>query len=402
MSSVSAVIVAAGRGSRAGLGPPKQFRALGGRPVLTRCLEPFLGHARIGRIVAVIQPDQAEHYRNAIGGLRQGRAMLLAPVDGGEERQASVRAGLERLAAESPGDAIVLIHDAARPFVTAGLIDRAIDAGLAHGAAVPGIVLADTVKVVGKDAFVEATPERATLRAVQTPQAFSLPLILDAHRRAAQDGRNGFTDDAAIAEWAGARVHVFDGDESNVKLTTNTDFDTWEARLAQAKAALVPRVGTGFDVHAFAEGDHLWLGGIRIAHDRGVIAHSDGDVVLHALTDAVLGALAEGDIGVHFPPGDARWRDAASKHFLAFAVERLVARGGVLDHLDVTLVCETPRIGTYRAAMRARIAGIAGIPVACVSIKATTSEGLGFTGRREGIAAQAVASIRLPAEASHA
>ncbi len=401
MPSVSAVIVAAGRGSRAGTGAPKQYRRLAGRAVIAHVLETFLVHSGLRRVVTVIHRDDGHAYRAAIAGLPAlFPARLMAPVSGGETRQASVRAGLERLAqdaATADPDDIVLIHDAARPFVTPALIDAAIAAGLLHGAAVPGVAVTDTVKVVGPDAFVTDTPDRAALRAIQTPQAFRFDQLLDAHRRAAAGGLSGFTDDGAIAEWAGARVHVFDGDGNNVKLTTEADFASVEARMVQ-QTPMIPRAGMGYDVHAFTSGDHIWLGGIKIAHDRGILAHSDGDVVLHALTDAVLGALSEGDIGVHFPPGDPRWKNAPSDRFLAFAVGRIAARGGILDHVDVTVVCEAPKLTPHRDAIRAHIATIAGLPVSAVSIKATTSEGLGFTGRREGIAAQAIVSLRMPKE----
>ncbi len=242
------------------------------------------------------------------------------------------------------------------------------------------------------------TLDRSRLRMVQTPQAFSFRLIVEAHRRAAAAGRDDFTDDAALAEWAGHRVNVFAGERTNVKLTTNEDFAVAEALRAVALADV--RTGNGFDVHAFADGDHVTLGGIRIAHARGLSGHSDADVVLHALVDALLGALAEGDIGTHFPPNDPQWRGASSDRFLAFACARVRARSGIIAHLDATVVCEAPRIAPHRDAMRARIASIAGIPVERVAVKATTSEKLGFTGRAEGIVAMATATIRLPWSAS--
>jgi 2-C-methyl-D-erythritol 4-phosphate cytidylyltransferase/2-C-methyl-D-erythritol 2,4-cyclodiphosphate synthase len=242
------------------------------------------------------------------------------------------------------------------------------------------------------------TLDRGRLRIVQTPQAFAFGLIVDAHRRAAAAGRDDFTDDAALAEWAGHRVTVFAGEASNVKLTTNDDLARAEALRLAALADV--RIGNGFDVHAFADGDHVMLGGVRIPHTRGVTGHSDADVALHALVDAILGALAEGDIGVHFPPSDPQWRGASSDRFLAFACERVRARSGMIAHLDVTVVCEAPRVTPYRDAMRARIAAIADIPLGRVAIKATTSEKLGFTGRGEGIVAMATATVRLPWSAS--
>jgi 2-C-methyl-D-erythritol 4-phosphate cytidylyltransferase/2-C-methyl-D-erythritol 2,4-cyclodiphosphate synthase len=263
---------------------------------------------------------------------------------------------------------------------------------------VPGIPVADTIKVVREDGSVASTPPRNSLRAVQTPQAFAFAPLLQAHRAAAEAGLASFTDDGALAEWAGLPVAVFAGEAGNTKLTDAADFAEAERRLGGRPALFVTRVGTGFDVHAFAAGDHLWLGGVRIPHERGVTAHSDGDVVLHALTDAVLGALGDGDIGVHFPPSDPTWRGASSDRFLAFAVERVRLRGGIVDHLDATVLAEAPRIGPYREAIRRRIAEIAGIALASVSIKATTTEKLGFVGRAEGLAAQALATVRLPAD----
>jgi 2-C-methyl-D-erythritol 4-phosphate cytidylyltransferase / 2-C-methyl-D-erythritol 2,4-cyclodiphosphate synthase len=229
---------------------------------------------------------------------------------------------------------------------------------------------------------------------VQTPQGFAFPALLAAHRRAAAEGREDFTDDAALAEWAGLKVRVFPGEPGNIKITTEDDFARAEAIVFATLGDV--RTGTGIDVHAFGPGDHVTLGGIRIPHDRALLGHSDADVALHALVDAILGALAEGDIGAHFPPSDPQWRNASSDRFLAFAVERVKARGGRIGHLDLTIVCETPRIGPQRDAMRARIAALAGIAIERVAVKATTSEKLGFTGRGEGIAAYATATIRLP------
>ena len=239
-----------------------------------------------------------------------------------------------------------------------------------------------------------ATPDRAKLRIAQTPQAFRFDVILDAHRRAASDGRDDFTDDAALAEWAGLTVATFEGDAANMKLTTPEDFVREEARLAASLGDI--RTGTGYDVHAFGEGDHLMLCGVKVPHNRGFLAHSDGDVGLHALVDAILGALADGDIGSHFPPSDPQWKGAASDKFLKYAVDRVAARGGRIANLEVTMICERPKIGPLRDVMRARIAEITGVAISRVAVKATTSERLGFTGREEGIAATASATIRLP------
>jgi len=385
--SIAAVIVAAGRGHRAGGDLPKQYRHLAGEPVIRPTLAAFLAHPQIAAVQPVIHPDDAKLFDAAAAGLR-----ALPPVHGGATRQASVRAGLEALDGSAPD--IVLIHDAARPFLTGDLISRAIIAGKTHGAAVPAVAVADTVKKIDEQDMVTETLDRSRLRMVQTPQAFVFGLIVEAHRRAAAAGLEDFSDDAALAEWAGHRVNVFAGETANVKLTTDDDFTG--AEIVRGAALADVRTGNGFDVHAFGDGDHVMLGGVRIPHTRGLTGHSDADVALHALVDAILGALADGDIGMHFPPSDPQWRGAASERFLAFACERVRARSGVIAHLDVTIVCEAPRVAPHRDAIRARIAAIAGIPVTRVAVKATTSEKLGFTGRSEGMVAMATATVRLP------
>jgi 2-C-methyl-D-erythritol 4-phosphate cytidylyltransferase/2-C-methyl-D-erythritol 2,4-cyclodiphosphate synthase len=386
--TVAAIVVAGGRGERAGGDMPKQYRDIAGEPMIRPTLRAFLDHAQVALVQPVIHRDDENLYRAATADLTK----LSPPVAGGATRQASVRAGLEAVAARAPD--LVLIHDAARPFLTGALIDRAITAGKATGAAVPGIVIADTVKSIDADSHVAETLDRSRLRIVQTPQVFAFDLILEAHRRAAEAGLENFTDDAALAEWAGHRVSVFEGETGNVKVTANEDFA--RAEIAHLASLSDIRTGNGFDVHAFANGDHVMLGGIRIAHTRGVTGHSDADVALHALVDAILGALADGDIGLHFPPSDPQWKGASSDRFLAFACERVRARRGMIAHLDVTIVCEAPKISPHRDAMRTRIAAIAGVPVERVAVKATTSEKLGFTGRSEGIVAMATATVRLP------
>jgi 2-C-methyl-D-erythritol 4-phosphate cytidylyltransferase / 2-C-methyl-D-erythritol 2,4-cyclodiphosphate synthase len=388
MGMVAAVVVAGGRGERAGGSVPKQYRTLCGTPTIRTTLAAFCDHQQVDVVQPVIHPADQSLFRAASAGLGK----LREPVAGGATRQISVRSGLRALQPHTPE--LVLIHDAARPFLTGGLIARAVEAGRRHDAAIPGLAIADTVKVVGQDATVTETLDRARLRTVQTPQAFAFALITEAHRRAEAAGRDDFTDDAALAEWAGHRVNMFEGEAGNVKLTTNEDFARAELMLAAALTDV--RTGNGFDVHAFADGDHVMLGGVRIPHRRAVTGHSDADVVLHALVDAILGALAEGDIGQHFPPSDPQWRGAASDRFLAFACERVRARGGIIGHLDVTVVCEAPRVSPHRDAMRARIAAIAGIATDRVAVKATTSEKLGFTGRGEGLFAMATATLRLP------
>lgn len=391
--AVAALIVAAGRGLRAGADAPKQYRRLGGVPVLCRTLAPFLSEPGIGTVLVVIGASDAPRYDEAVGQLPPAaRARLAGPVEGGESRQDSVRAGLEALAAAG-FQGSVLVHDAARPFLSPDLLNRALAACAEHVAAIPTLAVTDTVKRIDADGLIDDTLPRDRLVSVQTPQAFAFRPLLEAHRAAGDAGAGGFTDDSAIMEWAGHRVATFAGEPMNQKLTYPSDFDLAEQRFARA---LVSRCGTGYDVHAFAEGDHVWLGGVRIPHGRGVAAHSDGDVALHALTDAVLGALADGDIGSHFPPSDPQWRGASSDRFLAFAAERVRQRGGRIDHLDLTIVCEGPKVGPHRDAIRARIAGIAGLRLDQVGVKATTSERLGFTGRGEGLAALATATIRLP------
>ena len=391
---IAAIVVAAGRGLRAGGPVPKQYRPVAGVPVLRRTLGLFAAHPRIAATLAVIGDGDERLYAEAVGALDR----VMPPARGGATRQASCLAGLRALAPLQPD--IVLIHDAARPFASRRLIDRAIDAAGRHGAAVPGLAVTDTIKTIDEAGLVVATPPRANLRAVQTPQAFRFADILDAHERAAAAAVTDLTDDGAVAEWAGQALHVFEGETSNMKLTTEADFDRGEA-LASPLAALGDvRTGNGFDVHAACPGDHVWLNGVRIPHDHGLAGHSDADVGLHALTDAVLGAIGEGDIGTHFPPSDPQWRGARSEIFLRHAVGLVEARGGRIAHLDVTLLCEAPKIGPHREVMRATIAAIAGIDLGRVGLQATTMERLGFVGRGEGIAAMATATVRLPWGAS--
>jgi 2-C-methyl-D-erythritol 4-phosphate cytidylyltransferase/2-C-methyl-D-erythritol 2,4-cyclodiphosphate synthase len=391
---ILAIVVAAGRGERAGLVPPKQYRPIAGRPLLARCLGALAAHPAIAGILTVIAPEDRPHF-DAVMALLPGhvRDLMLEPVAGGASRQASVMAGLDALDRLSP-PALVLIHDAARPFPSVELIGRVIDGARGHGAAIPGIAVTDTIKLIDDASMVQGTPVRAMLRAVQTPQGFAFAPLMAAHRKAALAGGLSFTDDAALIEWSGGHVQVVAGDPANFKVTMPEDFERAERHVSGPCPEI--RVGSGYDVHAFTDGDHVWLGGVRVAHDRGVLAHSDGDVVLHALTDAILGALADGDIGTHFPPSDMRWRGQASALFLEHAAGLVAARGGRILHLDATVICEAPRIGAHREAMRAEIARAAGIAIERVSIKATTSERLGFTGRREGLAAQATATLSLP------
>ncbi len=390
---VSLIVVAAGRGARLGAATPKQYLPCAGRPLIAHTLQALAEARAYCAATVVIHRGDRALYEAALGALSPALAGVFGPpAYGGDTRQQSVLAGLEAQAEAAPD--IVLIHDGARLFPAPALIARAVEAAERFGAAVPGAPVGDTVKVIDAAGRIVATPERASLRAAQTPQAFRFPLILEAHRRAVAAGLIDMTDDGAVAAAAGHDVYVFEGDQRNIKVTTADDFRAAEARLLDGAGDI--RVGQGFDVHAFAPGDHVWLAGVRIPFEKSLAGHSDADVCLHALADALYGALGDGDIGAHFPPSDARWRGAASSLFLADAVARVRARGGMVAHLDTTLVCEAPKIGPHREAMRARIAEIAGVALDRVAIKATTSEGLGFTGRGEGIACLASATIRLP------
>ncbi len=379
-----ALVVAAGRGYRLGGGLPKQYLSLGGRPILRHCLATFCAHPDISAVRVVIHPDDRPLYEQAARGLD-----LLEPVPGGAERQDSVRLGLESLAGLAPDQ--VLIHDAARPFVTVGVIDRVLAAlEESHAGVIPALPQADTLKRADGDGLITGTVDRTGLWRAQTPQGFSFAAILDAHRAAA--GRT-LTDDAAVLEAAGASVRIVAGSEDNGKVTTPDDLRRAERRF---QGAAETRVGHGYDVHAFGPGDHVTLGGVRVPHAQALMGHSDADVALHALADAIYGALAAGDIGRHFPPTDARWKGAPSDLFLRHAGSLVEALGGRIVHLDLTLICERPRIGPHRAAIAGRIADILGLDGGRVSVKATTSEQLGFTGRGEGMAAQATATITLP------
>jgi 2-C-methyl-D-erythritol 4-phosphate cytidylyltransferase/2-C-methyl-D-erythritol 2,4-cyclodiphosphate synthase len=375
MGKTVALLVAAGSGSRAGGETPKQYRNLAGRPLLTHAID-HLRHPAVEEIQVVIGDGQEAAYRTATG----GRA-LPSPVRGGATRRESVMNGLEALARR--GDvARVLIHDAARPFLPAAVIDRLLGALETSDGAVPALPVVDTL-AKASGALGDVVPRHDLVR-VQTPQAFRFEPIRGAH--AAWPGGEA-TDDAQVARAAGLSVAIVEGDPALEKLT-------WEADFRRAEAArLSPCVGFGFDVHALAAGEELWLGGVRIPHDKGLAGHSDADVVLHALTDAILGALGAGDIGDHFPPSDPQWRGAASSLFLEHARDLVAQAGGRIAHVDVTIICEAPRIGPHRDAMRARIADLLRLPLVRTSIKATTTEQLGFTGRGEGIAAQAVATI---------
>jgi 2-C-methyl-D-erythritol 4-phosphate cytidylyltransferase/2-C-methyl-D-erythritol 2,4-cyclodiphosphate synthase len=380
----AALIVAAGRGTRAGALVPKQYARMGAGTVLGRTLQTFLAHPGVEVVRVAIAPEDAWLY-DGVAAAFAGR--LLPPIAGGATRQASVRAGLLALVPEAPD--YVLIHDAVRPFVSAATITGVLEA-LQHGpAAVAAVPLADTLKRADAQGRVVDTLDRSGLWRAQTPQGFRFGDILAAHEAAASSGLD-LTDDAAVAEWAGLPVALVADSAANIKLTTPEDL-----AMADARARTVPdiRTGTGFDVHRLVPGDHVWLCGVRIPHDHGLLGHSDADVGLHAATDALLGAIAEGDIGQHFPDSDPRWKGASSHIFLSEAARLVRARGGIIGNVDITLLCEAPKIAPHRGRMRERIAAILGIDAGRVGVKATTTEGLGFTGRREGIAAIASATV---------
>jgi len=383
MGSTFALVLAAGRGVRFGGTLPKQYLPLGGSSVLRHAVSAFAGHLRIDGVLVTIRPEDRDVYDRALAGLD-----LLPPVAGGTERQDSVRLGLEALRPHRPER--VLVHDGARPFPDVAMIDRVLDALDRAPAAIPGLPLGDTIKRATGETITE-TVDRTGLWRVQTPQGFRFEAILEAHRKAA--GR-ALTDDAAVAEAAGIAPLIVAGSEANLKVTTTDDLAAAERLIAARQGDI--RVGQGFDVHPFGPGDSLMICGIKVPHGAGVVGHSDADVGLHALTDAVLGAIGAGDIGMHFPPSDPQWKGASSDRFLAHAVELVRAKGGGIAALDVTIICERPKIGPHRAAMVERVAAICGVAADRVSVKATTTEKLGFTGRGEGIAAQAVATVCLP------
>jgi len=378
--AIAALIVAAGRGTRTGSKIPKQYREVGGKSLLAHATSAFVRHPAISRVHVVVAPGDEARAAVALGPL----ADQVTIGTGGDTRQQSVRLGLEALVENPP--AHVLVHDAARPFVPPELIDRVLAALADTPGACPALPVVDSLRR-GTD-HIEAEVDRQHLWRVQTPQGFDFNALLSAHAMATQ----GATDDAEVLRQAGLAVRLVKGDERAMKITGPEDFAAAERMLA-----MDTRVGMGFDVHRFGPGDHIWLCGVAIPHTHGLVGHSDADAGLHALTDAILGALGDGDIGQHFPPGDPQWKGASSDRFLAHAARLVAAAGGRIVHCDVTLICESPKIGPWRDRMTARVAEILSFHRPITSIKATTTEGLGFAGRREGIAAQAAATIRLPA-----
>ena len=382
MSAVAAVIVAAGQGRRAGDGPPKAYRSLAGTPMLRRTLDAFAARAEIAPLVLVIAPEHRADCDAAVAGLTPAPIV----VDGGATRTQSVKRGLEALSDAAPD--VVLIHDAARPLVSAALIDRVEAALLGADAVIPALPVADALKTIDEDGGVGKDAPRDRLRAVQTPQGFRYAMLMAAYR--ALPDIADFTDDAAVARGAGVRVRTVPGDQENNKLTFPEDFARAERLLASGGRTAV---GHGFDAHRAGPGDGVTLCGVRIAADFGLIGHSDADAGLHALTDAILGALGAGDIGDHFPPSDPQWAGADSRVFLAHAAGLAAERGAAVTHADVTLICEAPKIKPHREAMRAILAETLALPLDQVSVKATTTERMGFAGRREGIAALATATL---------
>jgi 2-C-methyl-D-erythritol 4-phosphate cytidylyltransferase/2-C-methyl-D-erythritol 2,4-cyclodiphosphate synthase len=382
-TTTAALLMAAGRGSRFGAEIPKQYLPLLNRPVLRHAAEALLADG----LVAILQPVCAPGEEAQLAALLEGLPAL-PPVPGGATRQESVRAGLEALARRSPPPEVVLVHDAARPVVPRGTVAALLRALEEAPGAIPAQPVADTLKR-GEAGRIAATVPRAGLFRAQTPQAFRFPALLASHRAAGEEA----TDDAQLLEAAGAPVALVGGSEDNIKITFPEDLDRVAAML---NSRLLPRVGTGFDVHRIAAGRPMVLCGVTVPCEFGLDGHSDADVGIHALCDAIYGALAEGDIGRHFPPSEMRWKDADSAQFLRHAAGRIAARGGVLANADVTLLCERPRIGPHAATMQARLAELLGVAPGQVGVKATTTERLGFTGRGEGIAAQAAVMLLLP------
>ncbi len=383
MRRCAALIVAAGQGSRFGAALPKQYHRLGGMAVLRRTVQAFIDHPADLSIQLVINPAFSDHYREATAGLD-----LPLPVPGGNSRQKSVHLGLEALAASDAPPDYVLIHDGARPFPGRAVIARVLAALSDNQGAAAALPVGDTLRRGDEDGYAAGLVERDGLWRMQTPQGFPLTAILRAHR--AFTDKN-FTDDVALAEAAGMPVQLVDGAARNLKITTQEDLAMAEALLAGET-----RTGTGFDVHAFGPGDHVMLCGVAVPHDKGLAGHSDADVGLHALVDAMLGTIGGGDIGDHFPPTDPQWKGADSAAFVTHAVGLLSARDAVLVNADITLICERPKIGPHKPAMKSRVADLLGITEDRVNIKATTTEQLGFTGRREGIAAQVVVTVTMP------
>ena len=384
-NKVAVLLLAGGRGRRAGSGLPKQYRELAGRSVLRRAIDCFVASPLVNTIRVVIHPNDLALYERSIAGLK-----ISPPIDGGAERHLSALNGLESLVSDAPD--IVLIHAAARPFVDGTLIERVVKGLDEAPGVIPALPVSDTLKRVdGSDNKILETIKRDGIWRAQTPQGFIFDAILEAHRRRNSDLP---TDDAAVLEQVGMAVSVIEGDESNIKLTTSEDFLRGQRMLENRPTEV--RVGSGFDVHRIGPGSSVILCGIEIVCDISLIGHSDADVALHALTDALLGTIGAGDIGEHFPPSDPQWKGAASHIFVETAINDIRQVGGKVRNVDLTIIGERPKVGPHREAMRTNVARLLGISSERVNVKATTTEGVGFTGRGEGLAAQAVVSLELP------
>ncbi len=384
-NKVAVVIVAAGRGERAGGNGPKQYQQLGSRSLLGRTLQPFLDHAEVQHVIVVIHGDDEGLYQQTA----PNHPKLLPPTVGGNTRQHSVMNGLQALETIEPNQ--VLIHDAARPFVGEQLISKIISTQLRGQGVLPVIAIVDTLKRGNEAGLVLETVSREGLFAAHTPQGFDYPTILKAHLEANKEGLADFSDDSALAEWAGIPVQLVESSQQNTKITTREDMEAARAEMENTIPDV--RVGHGYDTHQLVDGKSIWLCGIEIPHHQTLKGHSDADVGLHALTDALLATIADGDIGSHFPPSDEQWKGAKSDQFLKHAIELVRTAGGTITHMDVTLLCEAPKIGPHRDLMRDTMAKITGIDKQRISVKATTNERIGFVGREEGMVALATATV---------
>ena len=386
---IVAVIVAAGRGERAGQAQgPKQYRDLGGKSVLQHAINAFEKNSKITDILVVIHADDHDLYASHV----EPSAKLLPAVNGGKTRQDSVFAGLSSLSGTHAHK--VLVHDAARPFLSDKVINAVLDGLEKHDAVLPALAVADTLKRADAAGKVQDTVSREHLFAAQTPQGFSYSKLMEAHQKAQDENLHDFTDDSAIAEWSGLDVTLVAGSPENTKITTVEDMEKARSAMSLTHATMPDiRVGHGYDTHQLVEGSSIWLCGVELPHTHSLSGHSDADVGLHALTDALLGAIANGDIGSHFPPSDDRWKGARSDQFLRHAMKLVKQAGGVVTHMDVTLVCEAPKIGPHRDTMRGKMAEITGVDMSRISVKATTNERIGFIGREEGMVALATATV---------
>jgi 2-C-methyl-D-erythritol 4-phosphate cytidylyltransferase / 2-C-methyl-D-erythritol 2,4-cyclodiphosphate synthase len=395
MTELAWLIVAGGRGSRMSAGLPKQYRPINSIPIIIHTLRAFLSYSAQSLVQIVIHPDDHELYQQSLTHLSESEQQSLLPVvSGGDTRQVSVLRGLQALRHHLKPNAIIGIHDAARPFVSSALLDRLLQNMGAADGIIPALKITDTIKAINNDHHITGSADRDHLIRVQTPQIFRFGTILKAHEAAAETHRLDLTDDAAVASLNNLKLATAEGDEQNIKITTEHDLQTAEKIMTSRCHDI--RIGQGFDVHAFCPGSYVCLGGVEIPYHKSLLGHSDADVLMHAITDAIYGACADGDIGSHFPPSDPRWKGASSQIFLRHALKGVRERGGYVAHIDTTIVCEEPKIGPHRDAIRMSLSKITGLRLDQIAVKATTSEKLGFTGRKEGIAVYALATIRLP------